>query len=77
MISQSIKYHPDVEDIDPAGYRDTVVEQKLGSAFFAEAGLASPVPVGAFFDLFPLSVVTNSTLDRLKRSSTSESFRSA
>jgi uncharacterized protein YcbX len=59
------QYHPDVEDIDPAGYRDTVVEQKLGSAFFAEAGLASPVPVGAFFDLFPLSVVTTSTLDRL------------
>jgi uncharacterized protein YcbX len=59
------QYHPDIENIDPAGHRDTVVEQKLGSAFFAEAGLASPVPVGAFFDLFPLSVVTNSTLDRL------------
>jgi uncharacterized protein len=57
-------YHPDVEGIDP-GHRDTVVEQKLGSAFFADAGLASPVPAGAFFDLFPLSVVTNSTLDRL------------
>jgi hypothetical protein len=25
-------YHPDVENIDPAGYRDTFVEQKLGSA---------------------------------------------
>jgi len=59
------QYHPDVENIDPAGHRDTVVEQKLGSAFFAEAGLASPVTVGAFFDLFPLSVVTNSTLERL------------
>jgi uncharacterized protein YcbX len=59
------QYHPDIENTDPAGHRDTVVEQKLGSAFFAEAGLASPVPVGAFFDLFPLSVVTNSTLDRL------------
>lgn len=55
-------YHPDIEDTDR---RDTVVEQKLGSAYFAAAGLASPVPVGAFFDLFPLSVVTNSTLDRL------------
>ena len=59
------QYHPDIENIDPAGHRDIVVEQKLGSAFFAEAGLTSPVPVGAFFDLFPLSVVTNSTLDRL------------
>lgn len=58
------QYHPDVEGVDP-GQRDTVVEQKLGSAFFAEAGLESPVPAGAFFDLFPLSVVTNSTLDRL------------
>ena len=59
------QYHPDVEDADPAGHRDTVVEQKLGSAYFAEAGAASPVPVGAFFDLFPVSVITTSTLDRL------------
>ncbi len=59
------QYHPDVEDIDPAGYRDTVIEQKLGSAFFAEAGLTSPVPVGSFFDLFPVSVLTTSTLEQL------------
>jgi uncharacterized protein len=59
------QYHPDVEDLDPAGHRDTVVEQKLGAAFFAEAGLASPVPVGSFFDLFPVSVLTTSTLDQL------------
>ena len=61
------QYHPDVEDMDPAGYRDQVVEQKLGAAFFAEAGLPSPVPVGAFFDLFPVSVLTTSTLERLGR----------
>jgi hypothetical protein len=60
------QYHPDVEDLDPAGYRDTFVEQKLGSAFFAEAGLDSPVPVGSFFDLFPMSVLTTSTLDQLR-----------
>ncbi|HEY8773006.1 MAG TPA: MOSC N-terminal beta barrel domain-containing protein [Gaiellaceae bacterium] len=59
------QYHPDLEDLDPAGYRDTLVEQKLGSAFFAEAGAPSPVPVGAFFDLFPISVLTTSTLARL------------
>ena len=59
------QYHPDIEDVDPAGHRDTVVEQKLGSAFFAEAGLASPVPVGSFFDLFPMSVLTTSTLEQL------------
>lgn len=61
------QYHPDVEDLDPAGYRDTVVEQKLGSAFFAQAGLASPVPVGSFFDLFPVSVLATSTLEQLSK----------
>jgi uncharacterized protein YcbX len=61
------QYHPDIEDADPAGRRDTVVEQKLGSAFFADAGLASPVPVGSFFDLFPVSVLTTSTLEELSQ----------
>jgi uncharacterized protein YcbX len=59
------QYHPDVEGLDPEGHRDTVTESKLGSAFFAEAGLPSAVPVGAFFDLFPVSVLTTSTLDQL------------
>ena len=68
------QYHPDVEDADPAGHRDTVVEQKLGSAFFAEAGLASPVPVGSFFDLFPVSVLTTSTLDQLTKLQPDSSF---
>ena len=61
------QYHPDVEDADPAGHRDSMVEQKLGSAYFAEAGVPSPVPVGAFFDLFPVSVLTTSTLDQLTK----------
>jgi hypothetical protein len=56
---------PQIDGLESAGYRDTVVEQKLGSAFFAEAGMASPVPAGAFVDLFPLSVLTTSTLERL------------
>jgi uncharacterized protein YcbX len=60
------QYHPDVEGVDPQGYRDTVVEQKLGAAFFAEAGLTSPVPTGSFFDLFPVSVLTTATLERLR-----------
>jgi uncharacterized protein YcbX len=59
------QYHPDIEGLDPEGHRDTVTESKLGSAFFAEAGLPSAVPVGAFFDLFPVSVLTTSTLNRL------------
>jgi uncharacterized protein YcbX len=59
------QYHPDVANLDPEEHRDTVTESKLGSAFFAQAGLPSAVPVGAFFDLFPVSVLTTSTLERL------------
>lgn len=59
------QYHPDIEDADPAGHRDTVVEAKLGAAFFADIGEPSPVPAGAFFDLFPVSLVTSSTLRTL------------
>jgi uncharacterized protein YcbX len=62
------QYHPDVEGADPAGHRDAVVEAKVGSAFFADAGISSPVPVGAFFDLFPMSVLTTSTLEQLRSS---------
>ncbi|MGC2169160.1 MAG: MOSC N-terminal beta barrel domain-containing protein [Acidimicrobiales bacterium] len=59
------QYHPDLDNLDPAGHRDTVTEQKLGSAFFSEIGVPSPVPVESFFDLFPLSVLTTSTLAHL------------
>jgi uncharacterized protein YcbX len=59
------QYHPDIAGLDPEGHRDTVTESKLGSAFFAAAGLPSAVPVGSFFDLFPISVLTTSTLGRL------------
>jgi uncharacterized protein len=61
------QYHPDIEDVDPAGYRDTFVEQKLGSASFAQAGLPSPLPAGSFMDLFPVSVLTTSTLEQLSK----------
>jgi uncharacterized protein YcbX len=59
------QYHPDVEGADPGGNRDKFVSQKLGAALFAELGVESPVPVGSFFDVFPLSVMTTSTLARL------------
>jgi uncharacterized protein YcbX len=59
------QYHPDVEDADPAGHRDTVVAQKLGSALFAEMGTPSPVPDGALFDVFPVSLLTTSTLAQM------------
>jgi uncharacterized protein YcbX len=60
------QYHPDIEGADPPGLRDTTTESKLGSAFFAQVGMPSPVPVGSFFDLFPASVLTTSTLARLQ-----------
>jgi MOSC domain-containing protein len=59
------QYHPDEENYDPEGRRDEVVEVGLGAAFFNERRLPSVVPEGSFFDLFPLSVLTTSTLDQL------------
>jgi uncharacterized protein YcbX len=59
------QYHPDEENYDPEGHRDEVVEAQLGAAFFNERGLPSAVPEGSFFDLYPLSVLTTSTLDQL------------
>jgi hypothetical protein len=59
------QYHPDVEGADPAGHRDKVVAQPLGSALFAALGMESPVPVGSFLDVFPISILTTSTLARL------------
>jgi uncharacterized protein YcbX len=59
------QYHPDEENYDPEGHRDEVVEARLGAAFFNERGLPSAVPEGSFFDLFPFSVLTTSSLDRL------------
>jgi uncharacterized protein YcbX len=59
------QYHPDEENYDPDGHRDEVVEADLGAAFFNERGLPSAVPEDSFFDLYPLSVLTTSTLDQL------------
>ena len=59
------QYHPDEENYDPDGHRDEVVEAKLGAAFFNERGLPSAVAEDSFFDLFPLSVLTTSSLERL------------
>ena len=33
------QHHPDVEDYDPDGHQDEVVEAQLGAAFFNERGL--------------------------------------
>lgn len=60
------QHHPDIAGADPAGHRDVTVQQRLGAAFFAAAGMESPVAAGALFDLFPVSVMTTSTLRRLR-----------
>jgi len=67
-------YHPDIEGVDPAGRRDMTVEQRLGSALFAQMGIPSPVPIGAFFDVFPMSILTTSTLDKLSQISPKSLF---
>ena len=68
------QYHPDIEGADPEGRRDTVVDQKLGSALFEQEGIPSPVEVGAFFDVFPMSLLTTSTLDRFNELSPDTRF---
>src|SRR5205823_2082543 len=45
--------------------RAAFVEARLGAAFFNERGLPSAVPEGSFFDLYPFSVLTTSSLDQL------------
>jgi uncharacterized protein YcbX len=59
------QYHPDQEHLDPEGHRDEVTEEALGAAFFTARGLPSAVPEDSFFDLFPLSVLTTSSLEHL------------
>jgi uncharacterized protein YcbX len=59
------QYHPDQENLDPQGHRDEVTETKLGAALFNEMGMPSAVPEGSFFDVFPISVLTTSTLAQL------------
>ena len=68
------QYHPDVEGADPGGNRDAVVAQKLGSALFASLGMESPLPAGSFLDVFPVSVLTSSTLAQLARQQPQSTF---
>ncbi len=58
------QYHPDMENLDPAGHRNVSVEQKLGAALFKEMGVESPLPPESFLDVFPVSVISTSTLEQ-------------
>lgn len=59
------QYHPDLANLDPAGNRNISIEQKLGSALFKDMGVDSPLPRGSFMDVFPVSLMTTSTLKYL------------
>ena len=68
------QFHPDIAGLDPSGNQNTTVAQKLGSALFDSVGLASPVPSGSFLDVFPVSVITTSTMTKLKELSPQSLF---
>lgn len=59
------QYHPAVAGADPSGLSDEVVEQRLGAAYFKGKGKASPVSDESFYDLYPVTVMTTSTLAAL------------
>ena len=59
-------YHPDLDGLTPEGHRDVVIETRLGAALYTQLGLPSPLPPGSFLDLFPVTVVTTSTLAALQ-----------
>ncbi|GJM29215.1 MAG: molybdenum cofactor sulfurase [Cyclobacteriaceae bacterium] len=68
------QYHPDLENLDPSGHRDTSVEQKAGAALFKSMGIDSPIPDESFMDVFPLSLITTSTLEEMTRISPETNF---
>ena len=59
------QYHPDIENLDPEGHRNQLIEQRLGAALFKELGAPPAVPEGSFLDAFPVSVIATSSLNQL------------
>lgn len=59
-------FNPDVEGINPEK-RGKFTESKLGTAFFERVGQESAVPAGSFMDIYPLSIITSSTLEYLQK----------
>jgi hypothetical protein len=60
------QFHPDLENLDPAGHRNVSTEQKGGSALFKAMGVDSPLQPGSFMDAFPVSLMTTSTLAHMQ-----------
>ncbi len=60
------QFHPDMDGLDPRGNRNVTIEQKLGSALFESMGVDSPLPPGSFLDVFPVSIITTSSLDHMQ-----------
>ena len=48
---------------------------QLGAALFAKLGVTSPVPAGAFFDAFPLSILTLVVARSTERTASTEPLR--
>ena len=67
-------YYPDVSGADPSGHTDTTLAQPLGAALFDAMGVESPVAPESFFDVFPLSVITTSTLNQLSQAQPDSNF---
>jgi len=61
------QFHPDIEQLDPAGHRNQFTEEKLGGALFKKMGIDSPLAPGSFLDASPVSIISTSTLDRLQQ----------
>lgn len=54
------QFHPDLDGAAGAGSSEP---QMLGAGLFGLLGMAPAVPAGSFFDLYPLTLLTNASLD--------------
>jgi len=70
------QFHPNVDKVNPLGFKNTVAEQKLGASLFSELDIDSAVPAGAFFDFFPMSIITTSTLRKFRELKPTSDFDS-
>jgi uncharacterized protein YcbX len=56
------KFEPEQGVFNPRGDRNLVIDQPLGATMFQRLGIDSPVPDSSLVDLFPVSVLTTSSL---------------